>query len=143
MSCTRGDSPTCGACSKNSTAQNTIPIIAGAVDSDSLAINQIRLRLLFADSPESNQHCLRDKKAWPYGKEATSALYWTTLNRNKYKWIIAHCDANELEHGEYLVGLGLAMTYIQYSDNHIHAEDTAPKHRVSIWPKDFVELRLW
>jgi endonuclease YncB( thermonuclease family) len=147
-----GVSPAHAAGDKSSAAPTTITGIARVVDGDSLVINQTRLRLHGIDAPESNQQCFRDSKAWPCGKEATSALVaivkgaqldCAVLDRDRYKRLIVQCFVDKIDLGERLVRLGLAIAYTQYSEDYVEAETFARKRRAGIWSGDFVEPRLW
>ncbi len=147
-----GFSPAHAAGEKSSAAPTTITGMARVVDGDSLVINQTRLRLHGIDAPESNQQCIRDNKAWPCGKEATSALVeivegaqliCAVLDRDRYKRLVVRCAVDEIDLGARLVRLGLAMAYMQYSEDYVQAEASARRRRVGIWSGDFVEPRLW
>jgi endonuclease YncB( thermonuclease family) len=147
-----GLSPAHAAGEKISAVPTTITGIARVVDGDSLVINQTRLRLHGIDAPESNQQCIRDNKAWPCGKEATSALLeivegarlnCAVLDRDRYKRLIVRCAVGEIDLGEYLVRLGLAMAYTQYSEDYVQAEAFARKRRAGIWSGEFAEPWLW
>jgi endonuclease YncB( thermonuclease family) len=145
-------SPANAAGEKSSTIPATITGKARVVDGDSLVINQTRLRLHGIDAPESNQQCIRDNKAWPCGKEATSALAeivkgahlnCAVLDRDRYRRLVVRCAVGEADLGERLVRLGLAMAYTQYSEDYVEAEAFARKRRVGIWSGEFVEPWLW
>jgi len=147
-----GLSPAHAAGEKSSAAPTTITGMARVVDGDSLVINQTRLRLHGIDAPESNQQCIRDNKAWPCGKEATSALVeivegaqliCAVLDRDRYRRLVVRCAVGEVDLGERLVRLGLAMAYTQYSEDYVEAEAFARKRRVGIWSGEFVEPWLW
>jgi endonuclease YncB( thermonuclease family) len=147
-----GVSPAHAAGKKSPAVPTKIIGIARVVDGDSLVINQTRLRLHGIDAPESNQQCIRDNKAWPCGKEATSALAeiaegarlnCAVLDRDRYKRLIVRCAVGEIDLGARLVRLGLAMAYMQYSEDYVQAEASARRRRVGIWSGDFVEPRLW
>ena len=147
-----GVSPAQAAGQKSSAVPSAITGIARVVDGDSLVINQTRLRLHGIDAPELNQKCFQDSKAWPCGKEATSALAeivegaqlnCAVLDRDRYKRLVVRCAVDEMDLGERLVRLGLAMAYTQYSEDYVQAEAFARKRRVGIWSGEFVEPRLW
>ena len=138
-----GVSPAHAASEKSSAVPTTITGIARVVDGDSLVINQARLRLHGIDAPESNQQCTQDNKAWPCGKVAKSALAeiiegtqlnCAVLDRDRYKRFVVRCAMGEIDLGERLVRLGLAMAYTQYSEDYVQAEVFARKRRVGSGP---------
>jgi endonuclease YncB( thermonuclease family) len=144
--------PAHAASEKSPAVPTTITGIARVVDGDSLVIDQARLRLHGIDAPEKNQQCFRKPKAWPCGKDATSALVeivkgaelnCAVLDRDRYKRLIVRCFVDKIDLGERLVRSGLAIAYTQYSEDYVEAETFARKRRAGIWSGDFVEPRLW
>jgi endonuclease YncB( thermonuclease family) len=125
---------------------------ARVIDGDSLVINGTRLRLHGVDAPESNQQCIRGGEAWSCGKVATSALVeivkgaqlnCVVLDQDRYGRLIVRCAVDAADVGERMVRLGLALAYVQYSNDYVAAEKNARQNRFGIWAGKFVEPWRW
>jgi endonuclease YncB( thermonuclease family) len=106
-------------------AQEPIVGRATVIDGDTLEVRGVRIRLFGIDAPESDQTCLdEDGKTYRCGQKAAIALAdfigartvtCTPHNTDRYGRTVETCSVGGEEVGGWLVRLGLALDYPQYS----------------------------
>lgn len=120
--------------------------VARAVDGDSLAIGQTRVRLFGIDAPEHDQLCTRDGKRWACGSEAATQLSRLVTGRSvtctptgldQYQRVLARCSASGTDVNRAMVQAGFALAYRRYSDDYIGAEANAKAAKRGIWSGTF------
>jgi endonuclease YncB( thermonuclease family) len=132
-------------------AQQTVSGPARAIDGDTLAIGEERLRLLGIDAPESGQAC-RDAQGTPYpcGEWARTALAQMIVGQtvtcmverqDRYRRGLAVCRAGQTDLNAEMVRIGAAVAYI---DRRYQAlEQEARLARRGIWAGAFERPEDW
>lgn len=124
-------------------AQGSISGAARAVDGDTLAIGDVRVRLFGVDAPEMDQSCEReDGAAWACGRAAGARLgtlvagqtvRCTPRDRDRYGRVVATCTAGGVDVGARLVAEGLAWAFRRYSTDYVASETRAKSSRLGLW----------
>ena len=126
---------------------------ASVIDGDTLEIHGDRIRLNGIDAPESRQLCRR-ATGEPYrcGQVAALALAdfiglatvsCEQTGRDRYKRLIATCEARGVDIGRWMVEQGHAMAYRRYSDRYVPEEIQASRDRRGIWQGPFLPPWAW
>ncbi|MFD3190588.1 thermonuclease family protein [Sedimentitalea sp. HM32M-2] len=99
--------------------------IVRVIDADTWDVGGQRVRLFGIDAPELDQTCRRASgEVWACGKWATDQVRrryqgrkarCTALTTDRYRRIVARCDALGADVGSVLVTEGLAFAYRRYS----------------------------
>jgi endonuclease YncB( thermonuclease family) len=120
---------------------------ATAIDGDSLAAGDLRLRLHAIDAPELSQTCNRDGRPYPCGEEARRAmarilgngmLACEALDIDRYGRRIARCtNAAGQDIAAALVAQGWAIAYRRFGEDYVTQEDEARRHRRGLWTGSF------
>ncbi len=121
--------------------------VTTVIDGDTIDIHGQRFRLFGIDAPESKQLCY-DAAGNPYrcGQVAANTLsnligrQTVTCEQkdiDRYKRIVAVCSVNGQDVGAYLVGMGLAVAYVQYSTAYVTAETFARSAGLGLWAGAF------
>lgn len=117
------------------------------IDGDTIAINEITIRLFGIDAPETDQTCNRDGVIWRCGEESAAQLRSLTENaqvicqgqdQDQYGRTVAVCSAGRFELNATMVEYGWATAFRQYSTAYIAQEMRARAAREGIWDSDFL-----
>ena len=121
--------------------------ITSVIDGDTIDIHGQRFRLFGIDAPESKQLCNdATGQAYRCGQVAANALYkligrktvsCVKKDMDRYKRIVAQCFLQSQDLGAYLVGKGLAVAYVHYSQDYVAAERTAQSKNMGLWAGEF------
>jgi len=101
---------------------------ARAIDGDTIVTGGQRVRLAAIDAPELHQSCQLPSGPWACGEVARVSLqtlidaswaYRQTITcqnegNDRYGRVVATCHAGGMDLGAAMVGLGLAVPYMQY-----------------------------
>jgi endonuclease YncB( thermonuclease family) len=118
-----------------------------AIDGDTLAYRDDKVRLHGIDAPENAQHCL-DASGGDYrcGVAATKALETfvagreircSGTDRDKYGRLIAVCQVGGREINRWMVSAGWARAYLRYSRDYAAEERDAEQARRGLWAGSF------
>jgi endonuclease YncB( thermonuclease family) len=126
------------------------PIVgfASIIDGDTFEIDNIRIRLMGIDAPESGQLCHDDAgKTYPCGQKAalalgehvsTGTLACVPFDRDRYNAFLAVCHLGAEDIAVWLVENGLAVTYPDDdSSEYAAAQDRAMAARKGVWAGAF------
>jgi endonuclease YncB( thermonuclease family) len=126
---------------------------ASVVDGDTIEIAGTRIRIHGVDAPESRQECTAQGKAWRCGQQAalelsawlaTATVTCSQVATDRYKRIVARCQARGQDIGSWLVGNGWALDWPQYSRGEYRVQQEAAKAgRLGVWRGEFKEPWLW
>ena len=134
------------------------PVVLGpgaqviATDGDSLRIDGHRVRLHGIDAPELDQHCTREGREYPCGKQAKKALarmvedglVCELIDADDYGRFLAHCRTRAgASIGSAMVRAGWALAYRRYSQAYVAEQAAAKKARAGIWAGDFTPPWVW
>ena len=111
-------------------AQQLEPIVgrASVIDGDTIEIRGQRIRIQAIDAPESGQWCGEGEDRWRCGKASAEALDamvdGATVTcrqdprdpQDRYKRVLARCEARGGDLGEALMRAGLAVAYVRFLD---------------------------
>ena len=113
------------------------------IDGDTLDVGGARVRLHGVDAPENAQSCGTGSGAvWACGDWVTqeTALRFAgreavceTVDIDRYERIVARCAVDGTDIGEALVSAGLALAYIEYSEDYAETEAAARAAGRGIW----------
>ena len=126
--------------------------LARVVDSDTLDVDRVRVRLHGIDAPESAQRCRASGRLWPCGQEATRALArriggrpvaCEERDRDRYGRVVAVCTVAGLDLNRWMVAEGWAFAYRRYSRTYVAAESRARAARRGIWRGEAVAPWDW
>lgn len=122
------------------------PVIAGTaqvIDGDTLAIDNLRVRLDGIDAPESSQTCMtRLGQVWNCGAKASHMLAQligrepvTCEDRglDKYGRTLGTCVVRGLNLNAAMVRAGFAWAFVRYSSEYVAHEAEARRSRAGIW----------
>lgn len=122
------------------------PVIMGSalvVDGDTIKLGPLSIRIYGIDAPEQGQTCQqRNGRSWDCGSAATAALAemiegqsleCEPLDTDAYGRIIARCLTGDRDLGRNMVGLGLAWSYREYSQDYVDVEAGARSQSLGIW----------
>jgi endonuclease YncB( thermonuclease family) len=122
--------------------------VARVVDGDSLKINGQNIRLKGLDAPELAQYCERNNERWACGQEAQQQLSeflgggfvnCAAVGKDKYRRILATCEAHGRDIGQWLVVNGWAISYGDY----VLDETLARRNKVGVWQGEFERPQDW
>ena len=122
--------------------------LARVIDGDSLVVAGVEIRLYGIDAPEYRQICLRGRRPWACGIDATYALRTMIGSRrvacasreqDRYGRTIAVCSAGGVELNAAMVAAGNAVAYGAYQAE----ERTAREARRGIWASTFERPAAW
>jgi len=117
---------------------------ARAIDGDSLAIGETRIRLLGLDAVEYAQTCTREGEDWPCGRQARDFLRdlvvkgetrCTSDRRDQYGRALAYCSIRDGDLGDAIVRAGYAIADLEYA---VPLAD-ARLNRRGIWAGSFID----
>lgn len=126
--------------------------IARVVDGDTIVIRGAYIRLNGIDAPETKQSCEANGRAYPCGQQATEALIaflagrpteCTEVTKDRYQRIVARCQAESIDVGNWMVEHGWAIAYRKYSTEYVEAEQRAHIQKIGIWAGTFVQPEEW
>lgn len=112
---------------------------ATAIDGDSLDLSGIIVRLHGIDAPEYKQVCTRSGSAWACGKDAAAKLaslvdgksvFCSQHDMDDYDRIVASCRVGDIDLGQSMVDVGLAIALPHFTDRYVSAEARARAARV-------------
>ena len=123
-----------------------------AVDGDSLAQGERRIRLDGIDAPEFVQVCYdADNREYPCGADALHYLENLLKdaevrcdcleNKDKYDREICECFADDVSLNKTMIFTGYAVTY--RSDKYVADEQNAKEHKRGIWRGKFMRPALY
>lgn len=117
--------------------------IPTVTDGDTLAIRSIKFRFHGVDAPESSQTCQDARgKIYLCGQKAALALSDKIASRNvtclekdkdRYGRIVAVCSVGGMDLNRWLVQQGLAVAYLEYSQDYAGDESKARAAKVGLW----------
>lgn len=120
---------------------------ASVVDGDTLEIQGERIRLWGVDAPESRQVCKRPSGEYRCGQTAANQLdQWIAGrtvtcvedSRDRYRRMVARCEAGGEDIGGWLVRQGYAVRYPEYAGSaYLGQEFAARRDRAGIWAGAF------
>ncbi len=126
----------------------TIAGRASVIDGDTIEIHGQRIRLWGIDAPEGRQTCTKGGQDWRCGTDAANALdahlrgatvTCTRKDTDRYRRMVATCQARGEDVGEWLVRSGWALDYRQYSKGaYAGAEAAAHDARSGMWAGEFI-----
>lgn len=126
---------------------------AEAVDGDTLIIAGTRIRLNAIDAPETDQTCL-DAKGTPFAcgilardrlraKIGKASVTCRGEGADRYGRTLARCTLHGEDLNRWLVAEGLALAYVQYSNQYVVAEAGARDARKGLWAGAFTAPSDW
>ncbi|MFO1069715.1 MAG: thermonuclease family protein [Geminicoccaceae bacterium] len=131
---------------------DTLAGTVSVVDGDTLDLHGQRIRLWGVDAPESRQLCRVDGQPWRCGQAAALALsdhigrrvvHCEELDTDRWKRIVARCRVAGDDLGAWLVGQGLALAFVRYSEDYVADEARARAGRRGIWKGTFAPPWEW
>lgn len=139
------------------TAAQPLEAISGVptiIDGDTLNVAGQRIRLHGIDAPEAAQVCQRHADGGNVlcGKEAALRLSeriggqpitCQPQKKDRYERLIAICKVNGLDLGAWMVTMGQALAYRQYSTDYSTFEDAARISKLGIWATSFTPPWEW
>lgn len=118
------------------------------VDGDGIVMQDMRIRLLGIDAPETDQICLDEKCGrWTCGIEARDRLaqYVDSRkitcvgdNKDRYGRTLATCFIDGKNLNAWIVSEGFALAYTQYSSAYVDQEKAAHSARRGLWRGAFI-----
>ncbi|MFG1345434.1 thermonuclease family protein [Xanthobacter autotrophicus DSM 431] len=118
--------------------------MAVAVDGDTLDMGGTRIRLAGIDAPELRQECTRERRPWPCGLAARSALARLAeqgqvrcagRQTDPYGRLVAQCSVGDIDLSDFMVREGFALAY--RGRDYAGAEAEAQASRRGIWAGTF------
>lgn len=123
------------------------------VDGDTLIVAGVRVRLAGIDAPEADQYCRRAGQLYWCGAEATQALQQkigrglvdcTPSGRDIHGRTLGVCRAADgTDLNSWLVQMGHALAYRQYSQRYLPEEFIARSLGRGLWAGEFVAPWAW
>lgn len=132
--------------------RTTVSGSARVIDGDSLEIDGTSIRIFGIDAFEGRQHCLRDGIVWECGNAATAmmrnlvaarAITCTQRDIDNYGRTVARCSNGDTDIGAALVLAGLALAYVEYSDDYVNEESRARDAQAGSWAGEFTAPWAW
>jgi endonuclease YncB( thermonuclease family) len=127
--------------------------IAEVVDSDTLHVEGIPVRLDSIDAPEDDQLCQRDGRPWRCGDRSAGALRALAHGRlvvcitdgtDRYRRILARCSVEGVDLAETMVRQGWALDFTRYSKGrHATAQAMAEIEGIGLWSSAFIPPWEW
>lgn len=117
-----------------------------AVDGDTLATGETRIRLYGIDAVERSQTCSRNGQAWACGQEAADALAallptgqlrCSPEGTDVYGRTVATCRVGSLDLGLAMIEAGLAIALPNAPQSYFSAESRQRDARAGIWGSQF------
>jgi endonuclease YncB( thermonuclease family) len=118
-----------------------------AVDGDTLAMTDQRVRLHGIDAPEGAQTCKRSSgEQWACGRDATALLAQIVggktvqcipRDRDAYGRTVASCRVGERDLGGVMVREGYAIALENASADYLQIQERAKKFGMAIWGSQF------
>jgi endonuclease YncB( thermonuclease family) len=125
-------------------------IIAGgasAVDGDTLAITNIRIRLHGIDAPEARQTCKKGEEEWACGQDAKMALA-SLVNEFEVLCVqnamdafgrsVATCHIGGMDLGLAMIEAGLAVALENAPPDYLNVQARRREAKIGIWSSQFV-----
>jgi endonuclease YncB( thermonuclease family) len=118
-----------------------------AIDGDTLATGETRVRLYGIDAVERSQTCARNGEAWACGKEAADALAallptgrltCRAEGTDVYGRTVATCRVGSLDLGLAMIEAGLAIALPNAPQSYFSAEARQREARAGIWGSQFM-----
>jgi len=131
------------------------PIVgrASVIDGDTIEIRGQRIRLFGIDAPEVGQACTDAKGAsYRCGQRAAQALDYRISDspvtcepraKDRYGRVVALCRAFGEDLSAWMVGLGWALAYREYSSQYVPAEEVAQRRKAGMWTGRFEAPWEW
>ncbi len=119
--------------------------VAGVVDGDTIAVQQVKVRLEGIDAPEVGQSCTDEAgQPWACGMAATTHLIKLVDRRevicelvgtDRYGRRLGLCRLPGLQNSinSALVRTGMARAYVKYSLQYVSEEKSARADKLGIW----------
>ena len=119
--------------------------VAGVVDGDTIAVQQVKVRLEGIDAPEAGQMCTDDAgQPWACGMAATMYLIklldgheviCDLVGTDRYGRRLGLCRVPGLHNSinAALVRSGMARAFVKYSLQYVSEEDSARADKLGIW----------
>ena len=134
-------------------AEPTLQGRASVIDGDTLEIRGARVRVWGVDAPESRQQCWQAGADVACGRIAANRLdqyidgrtvSCFEQDRDRYGRIVARCEVERADLGEWLVGEGLAIRYARYAGFASVVEETrARRDHKGVWAGVFENPEDW
>ena len=123
------------------------------IDSDTLEMHGIRLRLHGADAPESGQFCF-DSSDETYGCGQAAALSMesfvgvnmvicTIKDKDRYGRLVVECFVNGKNINKQLLRDGFALAFREYSNDYTQDEEYTSKAKAGVWQGQFIKPWDW
>lgn len=113
------------------------------IDGDTLDVGGTRVRLHGVDAPERAQPCLgEDGTEWACGDWATAEARtrWEgeraaceVVETDRYGRAVSRCEVDGEDLGATLVGQGMALAYVDYSDDYLPQQRAAEEAGLGLW----------
>ncbi|MDA7787938.1 thermonuclease family protein [Sphingomonadaceae bacterium] len=125
---------------------------AKAIDGDTLAFPNVRVRLIGIDAPEAKQDCLKDQQNWQCGQEARALLArliqgqqieCRSSGEDVYGRLLAKCSRQGLDLGLTMIEAGMAVTVANSPQSYVRAEEIQQAHKTGIWATTFERPSKW
>lgn len=134
-------------------AQRTIHRgVPSLIDADTLDVDGCRLRLFGIDAMEAHQTCRRNRRVWACGEAAIAALdaliagraiVCETVQRDRFRRILARCRVGRVDINAWLVREGWALADRAYSTDFVVEEALAERERKGVWAGSFIPPWEW
>lgn len=141
---------------------HVLPVVAGepiagrasVIDGDTIDIHGTRIRLEGIDAPESRQICTERPSGEPMRCGQRAAFFLADMlsehtvtcveaGRDRYKRILAHCEASGEDVGAAMVRAGWALAFVRYSREYLPQEDEARAAGAGMWATEFLAPWDW
>ncbi len=125
---------------------------ASVIDGDTIEIHDQRIRLHGIDAPESDQLCYANDEITRCGQKAATSLdakiadqvvTCEPTDRDRYGRVVAVCSAGGEDLNAWMVAVGMALAYRQYSNDYVVHEEVASANKRGIWEGEFAAPWEW
>lgn len=126
---------------------------ARVMDADILAIGSQRIILWGVDAPERNQTCTLKRRTWACWNVAARELQilvadGPTTCRNmgvadRFGRVFGICTSNGKSINEEMVRSGLALAFVEQSEDYLPAQDEAKAAKVGLWQDTAKFVEPW
>jgi len=125
---------------------------ASVVDGDTIEIHGTRIRLFGIDAPEGDQTCTLQGKPVRCGQQAANALAdkikthtveCRPKDKDRYDRPVAVCFVAGEDINRWMVSVGWALAYRQYSMDYVDQERDASSSKLGIWKFQFEKPWDW
>lgn len=117
------------------------------IDGDTFDVGDQRVRLHGVDAPENAQTCLDPEgQPWPCGDWATeeARALWegrsaacVVIDTDRYGRAVSRCAVDGEDLGAAMVERGMALAYVEYSDDYLPQQARAEAAGAGLWQGEF------